>query len=74
MFYKDLQQIKVCKIDDIEELLPQIDKGKYHSEYDGLLEQDISFIQNVEIDYKNRFVIGRGERKAFIFNIETRKT
>lgn len=28
----------------------------------------------MEIDYNNRFVIGRGDRKAFIFNIETRET
>lgn len=44
MFYVCLQQIKVCKIDEIEELLPLIDEGKYYSEYDGLLEQDISFV------------------------------
>ena len=74
MYYKDLQQIKVCKIDDIEDLLPQIEQGNYHSEYDGKVEQDISFITYIEIDYNNRFVIGRGDKKAVIFNIETKKT
>ena len=55
-------------------MLPQIKDGLYHSEYDGMAEQDISFINHVEIDYNNRYVIGRGDKKAFIFNIETRET
>ena len=33
-------------------------------------EKDISFINHIEIDYKNKFVIGRGEKKIFIYNIE----
>ena len=70
MFYKDLQQIKVCKITDIESLLPQIEKGDYYSSYDGTKEKDIGFITNVEIDFKNRYVIGRSDKKVFIFNIE----
>lgn len=73
-FAPNSNQIRVISIlpMGINQLLTQISEDKFYTKFDGA-KVDLSFIKTIEFDQRNKFLVGIGEVKVIVLNLESCK-